>query len=181
MVGLEVLQSVSYTGSNPTHEKLFAVGKLNCPKCHLKPGFSWFGLASGFREFIGVMILFICFPTKQNLVSRKHPIDSYVDIDIDADFDIDIDADLDIDIDADFDIDIDADNYNDIDINADNYVDVDADIDTDVDAGNDIEICADADTVFLNRHKRQATVRERSRCPGQDLKPKQETQMLQLY
>ena len=57
----------------PTRDKLFAVGKRR-PKCHFFTfffgglGWPWVG------EFVGFMIMFLCFPTQQNLVNRKHPI-----------------------------------------------------------------------------------------------------------
>ena len=34
--------------------------------------FSWAGLALWVVEFVGFIIIFICFPTPQNSVNRKH-------------------------------------------------------------------------------------------------------------
>ena len=53
-----------YIKSIPTHEKMFAVVNSG-PNANL-PNFSWVG------EFVDFIIMFVCFPTQQNLVSRKH-------------------------------------------------------------------------------------------------------------
>ena len=66
------LQSVSYIKPILTHEKLFAVGKSRPNTTFnlffLGLGWPWIG------EFDGFIIIFVCFPTQQNLVNRKHPI-----------------------------------------------------------------------------------------------------------
>ena len=56
----------------PTHEKIFAVGKSGGRNAtfnliFLGLGWPWVG------EFVGFIMIFICFPTQQNLVNRKHP------------------------------------------------------------------------------------------------------------
>ena len=53
-----------YIKSIPTHEKMFAVVNSG-PNANL-PNFSWVG------EFVDFIIMFVCFPAQQNLVSRKH-------------------------------------------------------------------------------------------------------------
>ena len=72
LVVLGFLQSASCIKSNPTQEKIFAVGKSG-PNATFNLNFlgldwPWVG------EFGGHMILFMCFPTQQNMVNRKHPI-----------------------------------------------------------------------------------------------------------
>ena len=74
LVGLGFLYSVSYINPIPTHEKLFAGGKsgpnATCNLIYLGLGRPWVG------EFVGfIIIMFICFPTQHNLVSRKYPIE----------------------------------------------------------------------------------------------------------
>ena len=61
--GLGFLQSVFYINSIPTHEKAFAVGKSG-PNTTFNLiffglGWPWVG------EFVGSIIIFICFPTQQ--------------------------------------------------------------------------------------------------------------------
>ena len=68
--GLGFLQSVSYIKSIPTHDKIFAVGKSG-PTATFNLNF--LGLGWPCREFVGFMIVFIWFPTQQNLINRKHP------------------------------------------------------------------------------------------------------------
>ena len=55
----------------PAHEKLFAVGK-KWPKRHFLPDFSWVGLTLGWGEVVGLIVIFICFPTQESLVNPKH-------------------------------------------------------------------------------------------------------------
>ena len=74
-VVLGLLQSVSYIKPIPTHEKIYAVGKSG-PNAtfnlfFLGLGWPWVG------EFVGFIIIFICFPTQQNLVNRNHPLSVY--------------------------------------------------------------------------------------------------------
>ena len=69
MVGLVVLQSVSYIKPFLTHEKLIAVGK-SAPNAtfnlfFLGLGSPWVGKFDGF-----IMILSIYFPTEQNFGTR---------------------------------------------------------------------------------------------------------------
>ena len=64
LVGLGFLHSVSYIQPIATHEKLFAVGKSG-PNAtfnliFLGLGWPWVG------EFVGFMIIFICFPIQKN-------------------------------------------------------------------------------------------------------------------
>ena len=70
LVGLGFLSSVFYIKSIPTHAKLFAVGKsgpnASCNLFFLGLGWPWVG------EFVGFIIIFICFRTQQNMVNRKH-------------------------------------------------------------------------------------------------------------
>ena len=71
LVGLGFLWSVSYIKSIPTHEKIFAVGKSgpNATFNLIFLGLGWPRVG----EFDGFFIIFICFPTQQNLVNRQHP------------------------------------------------------------------------------------------------------------
>ena len=71
LVGLGFLQSVSYIKPIPTHEKIFAVGK-SAPTATFNLIFLGLGWP-GVEEFVGFIIIFICFPTQHNLVNRKHP------------------------------------------------------------------------------------------------------------
>ena len=61
-----------YTKSIRNHEKLCAVGKsgptATCNLFFLGLGWPWVG------EFVGFIIISICFLTQQNLVKRKHRI-----------------------------------------------------------------------------------------------------------
>ena len=59
LVGLDFLY-ISCIKPIPTHENVCAVIFLGL-------GWPWVG------EFVGFIILFICFPTQHNLVNRKHP------------------------------------------------------------------------------------------------------------
>ena len=71
LVGLGFLESVSYIEPIPTHENLFAVGKSGPTATFnlifLGLRWPWVG------EFVGFFIIYIGFPTQQNLVNRKHP------------------------------------------------------------------------------------------------------------
>ena len=64
----------SYIKSIPTHEKIFPVVKsgpnATVSLIFLGLGWPWVG------EFVGFIIISRCFPTQQNLVYRKHPINS---------------------------------------------------------------------------------------------------------
>ena len=65
------LFSTRYIKSIPTHEQLFSVGKSD-PNAtfnlfFLGLGWPWVG------EFVGFMIMVICFPTQHNSVHPKHP------------------------------------------------------------------------------------------------------------
>ena len=64
------LKSVSDIISIPTHEKKIFVGKSG-PNATFKPNFLWVGLALGFGEFLGLIVLCMCFQTQQKLVNRK--------------------------------------------------------------------------------------------------------------
>ena len=70
LVGLGFLESVSYIEPIPTHENLFAVGKSGPTATFnlifLGLGWPWVG------EFVDFIIIFICFPTQQSFVNRKH-------------------------------------------------------------------------------------------------------------
>ena len=72
MIGLGFLHSISYIKSILSHEKVFAVGKSgpNATFNLIFPGLGWPWVG----EFDGFIIIFICFPTEQNLVYRKHRI-----------------------------------------------------------------------------------------------------------
>ena len=73
LVGLGFLYSVFYIKSIPTHDKSFAVGKsgpnatFDLILLGLGLGWPWVG------DFVGFIIIFICFPTQHNLVISKHP------------------------------------------------------------------------------------------------------------
>ena len=71
-VGLGFLYSVSYIKPIPTHEKVLAVGKsgpvATFNLIFLGLGWPWVG------EFVGLIIIMMCFPTQQSLVYRKHRI-----------------------------------------------------------------------------------------------------------
>ena len=63
---------MSYIKPIPVHEKIYAVGKSGPTTTlnlfFLGLGWPWVG------EFVGFIIIFLCCPTQQNLVNRKHPI-----------------------------------------------------------------------------------------------------------
>ena len=67
--------SVSYIKSIPTHEILFAEGGgKGGPSATFNLFFSWVGLGWPWvGEFVGFVVMFICFPTHHNLVNRIHP------------------------------------------------------------------------------------------------------------
>ena len=69
LVGSSFL-SVFNIKSIPAHKKTFAVGE-NGPNVILNLlilGLGWPRVG----EFVGFVIIFVCFPTQQNLVNRKH-------------------------------------------------------------------------------------------------------------
>ena len=72
LVGLGFLQSVSYTKPISTHETIFAVGKSgpNATFNLIFLGLGWPRVGG----FVGLIIMFRCFPNQQNLVNRKHAI-----------------------------------------------------------------------------------------------------------
>ena len=68
LVGLGFSESVSYIKSIPTHKKKIAVGKSG-PNAKfnlifLGLGWPWVG------EFVGFIVIFICFPTQEFGVSQ---------------------------------------------------------------------------------------------------------------
>ena len=71
LVGLGFLSSVSYITPIPTHEKIFAGGRrgpnTTFNLIFLGLGWPWVG------EFGRFIVIFILFPTQQNLVNRKKP------------------------------------------------------------------------------------------------------------
>ena len=71
LVGLSFLQSVSYIKPSPTHQEIFALGNSgpNATSNLIFVGLGWPWVG----EFVGFIIIFICFPTQQYLVYRKHP------------------------------------------------------------------------------------------------------------
>ena len=72
LVGLGLLQSVSYIKSIPTHEKIFCCGKKVAQMSLLIYFFlDWVGLGLG--SFVGFMIIFVCLPTQQKLEKSQTP------------------------------------------------------------------------------------------------------------
>ena len=61
-VGFLVVCFVSYIKSTPTHEKVFAVGKSG-PNAAFNLFFCRFWVDLGLGEFVGFVIIFVCFPT----------------------------------------------------------------------------------------------------------------------